>query len=147
MNNPNANDTPSSTGPGSARTAPHSVLPAAGDVDEPPIPRPAPSSDSSGLGADLVESQRPGAISTLDTCTTLTVDISDTDPIWHVLAPSAIARHLATDTELGLSSQVVAERLAQYGKNQLKEPQGVSILKVLMAQVGTSRRVSSLFCC
>ncbi|CAE6446329.1 unnamed protein product [Rhizoctonia solani] len=138
MNKPTSNDTPSSTGPGSSRSLTHSVLPAAGDVDEPPIPRPAPSPGLSGLGADQDASKRPGAFSTLDTCTTLTIDNTDTDPVWHVLPPAAVARHLATDTELGLTNQAVAERIAQYGKNQLKEPAGVSILKVLLAQVANA---------
>ncbi|CCO29914.1 hypothetical protein BN14_03938 [Rhizoctonia solani AG-1 IB] len=134
MNKPTSNGTPSSTGPGSSRTLTHSVLPATGDVDEPPIPRPAPSLGLSGLGADHDTSKRPGALSTLDTCTTLTIDNTDADPVWHVLTPAAVARHLSTDTELGLTGQVVAERIAQYGKNQLKEPEGVSVLKVLLAQ-------------
>ncbi|KAG8687900.1 hypothetical protein FRC11_006407 [Ceratobasidium sp. 423] len=138
MNKPTNNDTPSSTGPGSARTLAHSVLPATGDVDEPPIPRPVPSPALSGLGADQDTSKRPGAFSTLDTCTTLTIDNTDVDPVWHVLTPAAVARHLATDTELGLTNQAVTERVAQYGKNQLKEPQGVSILKVLLAQVANA---------
>ncbi|KAH7335447.1 hypothetical protein B0J17DRAFT_700609 [Rhizoctonia solani] len=111
MNKPTSNDTPSSTGPGSSRSLAHSVLPATGDVDEPPIPRPAPSPGLSGL---------------------------DADPVWHVLTPAAVARHLATDAELGLTSQTVSERLAQYGKNQLKEPEGVSVLKVLLAQVANA---------
>ncbi|ELU43434.1 calcium-transporting ATPase 3 [Rhizoctonia solani AG-1 IA] len=83
-------------------------------------------------------SKRPGALSTLDTCTTLTIDNTDADPVWHVLTPAAVARHLSTDTELGLTGQVVAERIAQYGKNQLKEPEGVSVLKVLLAQVANA---------
>ncbi|CAE6418149.1 unnamed protein product [Rhizoctonia solani] len=138
MNKPTNNDTPSSTGPGSSRTLAHSVPPATGDVDEPPIPRPAPSPGLSGLGADQDTSKRPGALSTLDTCTTLTIDNTDADPVWHVLTPAAVARHLSTDTELGLTGQVVAERIAQYGKNQLKEPEGVSVLKVLLAQVANA---------
>ncbi|GAB1518410.1 hypothetical protein RhiTH_001469 [Rhizoctonia solani] len=138
MNKPTNNDTPSSTGPGSSRSLAHSVLPATGDVDEPPIPRPVPSPELSGLGADQDASKRPGALSTLDTCTTLTIDNTDADPVWHVLTPAAVARHLSTDTELGLTGQVVAERIAQYGKNQLKEPEGVSVLKVLLAQVANA---------
>ncbi|KAF8705512.1 cation transport ATPase (P-type) family, partial [Rhizoctonia solani] len=138
MNKPTNNDTPSSTGPGSSRTLAHSVLPATGDVDEPPIPRPVPSPELSGLGADQDASKRPGALSTLDTCTTLTIDNTDADPVWHVLTPAAVARHLSTDTELGLTGQVVAERITQYGKNQLKEPEGVSVLKVLLAQVANA---------
>ncbi|KAF8757857.1 cation transport ATPase (P-type) family [Rhizoctonia solani] len=80
MNKPTNNDTPSSTGPGSSRSLAHSVLPATGDVDEPPIPRPVPSPELSGLGADQDASKRPGALSTLDTCTTLTIDNTDADP-------------------------------------------------------------------
>ncbi|CAE6412315.1 unnamed protein product, partial [Rhizoctonia solani] len=102
------------------------------------IPRPVPSPELSGLGADQDASKRPGALSTLDTCTTLTIDNTDADPVWHVLTPAAVARHLSTDTELGLTGQVVAERIAQYGKNQLKEPEGVSVLKVLLAQVANA---------
>lgn len=137
MNKTSSNDTPTSNGTGSANAslAAHSVLPAAGgDVDEPPIPQPAQGPDN-GFRAGQLSLKSPGApLSSLETCTSLTID--NTDPVWHILSAPVVARQLATDTELGLTSAVVAERIAQYGKNQLKEPEGVSILKVLLAQVG-----------
>lgn len=135
MNKASSNDSPTSNGTGSAN-APlaHSVLPASGDVDEPPIPQPARDPDN-GLRAGDLSLKSPGAnLSSLETCTSLTVDTAD--PVWHVVPAPIVARQLATDIELGLSSAVVAERITQYGKNQLKEPEGVSIFKVLMAQVG-----------
>ncbi|KAG9078819.1 hypothetical protein FS749_009120 [Ceratobasidium sp. UAMH 11750] len=140
----NNSDVALSSNPGPGSNAPLShVLPAAavgdGLDDEPPIPRRRSSDDERRLDPSSLKS--PGApLSTLDTFTTLTVDASNAlvDPVWHVLTPGATARHLGTNIELGLSSSTVTERLAQYGKNQLKEPQGVSIIKVLLAQVANA---------
>ncbi|KAG8777451.1 hypothetical protein FRC12_000368 [Ceratobasidium sp. 428] len=140
----NSSDVALSSKPGPGSNAPLShVLPAAatgdGLDDEPPIPRRRSSSDERRLDPSSLKS--PGApLSALETVTTLTVNGSAAlvDPVWHVLTPGATARHLGTDIELGLASSTVSERLGQYGKNQLKEPAGVSIVKILLAQVANA---------
>jgi len=61
--------------------------------------------------------------------------VAPSPPPWHVLpAEEALAR-LAVDSESGLTSDEVAQRLARYGANSLPEEPGRSIGRMVLDQV------------
>jgi Ca2+-transporting ATPase len=59
---------------------------------------------------------------------------SQTQSVWHALAPEEIIHQLATPTETGLTSEEAAHRLEAYGPNQLEEAPGVTFWQMLFDQ-------------
>ena len=53
---------------------------------------------------------------------------------WHLLAPDAAARELASDAHRGLTTAEAARRLAQYGRNELHEQEGRGPLAMFLGQ-------------
>jgi P-type Ca2+ transporter type 2C len=55
-------------------------------------------------------------------------------PAWHTLPPEKVVEQLQSDRQLGLTSQQVAEKLEQYGPNELEETGGRSSWAILLDQ-------------
>jgi magnesium-transporting ATPase (P-type) len=53
---------------------------------------------------------------------------------WHKLAATEISRQLDTDLSRGLSANVVAERLEQYGNNALDKEKPIPLWKAFLLQ-------------
>ncbi|KDQ12665.1 hypothetical protein BOTBODRAFT_161550 [Botryobasidium botryosum FD-172 SS1] len=119
-NNPSQDDSSSSTSssipqlPGSSRKAAIESQPAS-EVDEPPIPRPASGEFTRSGAAPVVIVDSP-----------------------HLVDAAHVARFLQVNLLNGLDATQVVERLKAFGPNQLKEQGGVSIVKILWAQVANA---------
>jgi Ca2+-transporting ATPase len=59
-------------------------------------------------------------------------------PIWHALDGPAAARALGTSTDTGLSADTVAERLAEFGPNELIEQGSKGIWRILVEQLSAT---------
>ncbi|HEY9625118.1 MAG TPA: cation-translocating P-type ATPase [Crinalium sp.] len=60
---------------------------------------------------------------------------SDTSSLaWHTLLPDTVVEQLHSDRQVGLTSEQVAERLEQYGSNELEESGGRSSWVILFDQ-------------
>jgi magnesium-transporting ATPase (P-type) len=53
---------------------------------------------------------------------------------WHALGPAEVITELGTDLEAGLGSEEAAERLARYGRNELRPDEPKSDLAILLDQ-------------
>ncbi|KAI9144873.1 hypothetical protein BKA69DRAFT_641346 [Paraphysoderma sedebokerense] len=70
--------------------------------------------------------------------TTVVNPDSNSKPLFHTLTIEQTTRQIETNLVDGLSKVDVANRLAQYGKNELKGQGGVSAWKVLFAQLANA---------
>jgi P-type Ca2+ transporter type 2C len=76
----------------------------------------------------------------------MTVNSPQTSPpVWHTLEADKSLEILQSDRELGLTAQQVAERLEQYGTNELQETGGRSALKILIDQFTNIMLVMLIF--
>jgi P-type Ca2+ transporter type 2C len=76
----------------------------------------------------------------------MTVNSPQTSPpVWHVLEADKALEILQSDRELGLTAQQTAERLEQYGTNELQETGGRSALKILIDQFTNIMLVMLIF--
>lgn len=62
----------------------------------------------------------------------------------HALSYAAVVRELESDEINGLHSAVANKRLAEYGQNDLGEAEGVSALKIVVAQVANAMTLVSI---
>lgn len=53
---------------------------------------------------------------------------------WYRMEPKEVVKELKTDAEKGLTEKEAEKRLSRYGLNQLQEAEGISPLKLLLAQ-------------
>lgn len=55
-------------------------------------------------------------------------------PVWHTLAPDAVAKELGVDIGVGLSAAEAKRRLAEYGPNEIEGREGRSPILLFLAQ-------------